>query len=86
MKKRLSFFLISLFALLLSSCSSCHNTASDTSSSSTSEIVYHTVTFRNYDFNVLQITSVEHGGTAVYTGEAPTPPSEDYMSYIWNGW
>ncbi len=50
----------------------------------------YTVTFKNYNGNVLQEAKVVHGDDAVYTGPTPTKPSTtsgDYTyTYTFSGW
>ena len=46
----------------------------------------YTVTFVNYNDNVLKTYQVEYGKGATYDGETPTKPSDQQYSYTFSGW
>lgn len=49
-------------------------------------LVYHHVTFVNYDDSVLYETDVVEGKAATYKGETPTQPDDDEFKYEFDGW
>ena len=49
-------------------------------------LVYHHVTFVNYDDSVLYETDVVEGRAATYQGETPTQPDDDEFKYEFDGW
>ena len=49
-------------------------------------IIYHTVTFKNYDGALLQEVSVEEGKNASYSGPTPTKPNTPEHTYTFIGW
>ena len=49
-------------------------------------LVYHHVTFVNYDDSVLYETDVVEGRAAIYKGETPTQPDDDEFRYEFDGW
>ena len=46
----------------------------------------YTVQFLNYDGEVLQSTSVNHGETPEYTGKTPERPADAQYTYTFSGW
>lgn len=52
----------------------------------TSKLQKFSVKFLNYDDSVLDITYVEYGEAAVYTGETPTRPAKGEYAYKFSGW
>lgn len=46
----------------------------------------YTVTFKNYDGEVLGTTTVDYGSAATYTGPTPTKPTVQEHSYKFVGW
>lgn len=48
--------------------------------------VTYTVTFANWDDEVLFVDTVLEGETAVYEGETPTRPDDSENTYTFNGW
>lgn len=52
----------------------------------TGEVLYHTVTFLSYDGQVLGTLDVQNGDSAVYTGDTPTKPADNYLVYTFSGW
>ncbi|MBQ2378280.1 MAG: hypothetical protein II297_07760 [Clostridia bacterium] len=52
----------------------------------TGEVLYHTVTFTDLDGKVLCTLDVQNGDSAVYTGELPTKPADNYLVYNFSGW
>lgn len=49
-------------------------------------LVYHHVTFVNYDDSVLYETDVVEGRAVTYKGETPTKPEDDEFKYEFEGW
>ncbi len=49
-------------------------------------IIYHSVTFMNWDGEELYSCQVKHGEDANYVGEVPTRPSSEGNAYVFNGW
>ncbi len=47
---------------------------------------YYTVTFKNYDGNLLEEVQVVEGGTAIYSGLTPTRASTPTHTYTFAGW
>ncbi|MBO5280733.1 MAG: dockerin type I repeat-containing protein [Clostridia bacterium] len=52
----------------------------------TGEVLYHTVTFLSYDGQVLDTLDIQNGDSAVYTGDTPTKPADNYFVYTFSGW
>ncbi len=52
----------------------------------TGEVLYHTVTFLSYDGRVLGTLDVQNGDSAIYTGETPAKPADNYFVYTFSGW
>ena len=52
----------------------------------TGEVLYHTVTFLDVDGKVLCTLDVQNGDGAVYTGETPVKPANEYLVYTFAGW
>ena len=48
--------------------------------------IYHTITFKDYDGTVLQISSVKEGETPTYNKATPTRDNDDNYSYAFSGW
>jgi len=46
----------------------------------------YTVTFVNYNDEILETQTVEHGKMPAYTGKTPTQPTDDVCSYSFIGW
>ena len=46
----------------------------------------YTVTFLNYDGSELSKITVRHGETAIYEGETPIKPNNEYLAYTFSGW
>ncbi len=49
-------------------------------------VTMHTVTFVDYNGDVLYTTEVEDGATAVYGGRTPTRPDDADASFVFAGW
>ena len=50
------------------------------------ELKTYTVKFLNYDGEVLQSSTVNHGETPVYSGKTPERPADAQYTYTFNGW
>ncbi len=50
------------------------------------ELKTYTVEFLNYDGEVLQSSTVNHGETPKYTGETPTKDADAQYTYAFSGW
>ena len=50
------------------------------------ELKTYTVKFLNYDGEVLQSTTVNHGETPVYSGKTPERPADAQYTYTFSGW
>lgn len=46
----------------------------------------YTVTWKNWDGEVLKTDTVEYGATPEYTGETPTKPEDAQNTYEFSGW
>jgi uncharacterized repeat protein (TIGR02543 family) len=46
----------------------------------------YTITFVNYDGEVLQTVTVDYNQTPEYTGETPVRPDDDQYAYTFTGW
>ena len=46
----------------------------------------YTVTWVNFDGEVLKVDELEYGQTPVYSGEDPTRPHEHGLDFTWKGW
>jgi len=51
-----------------------------------STVNQYTVTFLNYDGIKLDTCTVDYNGTATYSGETPTRPDSNSLSYTFKGW
>ena len=45
-----------------------------------------TVTFKNWDYEVLEVQTVHFGESVEYSGEEPTRPDDDMYTYTFVGW
>ena len=81
MKRHLRLFtIIGISALLLSGCSMFAPTTS-------SNINYFTITWKNYDGTVLEVDSqVAEGEVPTYDGETPVKVGDAHYSFVFNGW
>ena len=71
-----------MFALTLSSCGGLPSMSTTPSTPQT-----HTVTWRNWNDNVLKIDrNVTHGSWPEYTGRTPTKAEDYYNTYTFSGW
>ena len=52
----------------------------------TEEVNKYTITWKNYDSEVLLVEEVAYGTVPVYTGETPEKEGSDQYSYIFTGW
>ena len=50
------------------------------------ELKTYTVKFLNYDGEVLQSSTVNHGETPVYSGKTPEHPADAQYTYTFSGW
>ena len=50
------------------------------------ELKTYTVKFLNYDGEVLQSSTVNHGETPVYSGKTPERPADAQYTYTFSGW
>ena len=71
-----SFSLLSLFVL-----ASCNNNSTDTT-----EPKEYTITWKNYDGNILLVDEVLEGELPVYNGKEPFKEGNDQYSYTFSGW
>ena len=46
----------------------------------------YTVIFKNYDGSELETVTVKYGEDAIYSGDAPTKPTQNHLSYKFSGW
>ena len=71
----------------ISSTSSVSSLISSSSSSSTSELKYYTVTWKNYNGDVLEVdTDVLEGSMPEYNGNTPSRDTDDQYIYYFNSW
>lgn len=82
MKKRKIFIRIPLLVLLTLTTNACGKT----SNNSTSNEELFTITWKNYDGNVLEVDSVKKDVIPTYDGVTPTKPNDDKFAYTWSGW
>ena len=69
-----------------SSESSSEESSSELSESS-SEEKYFTITWKNYNGNILEIDEkVREGETPTYDGQTPIRPNDETYTYTWLGW
>ena len=68
-----------------SSGSSGSGSGSSSRQSSASMVIYHTVTFINYDGSTISTQQVEDGKAATAPAD-PVKPSDEYYDYIFKGW
>ena len=52
----------------------------------TSEVRKYTITWANYDGEVLQTQELSYGDLPEYTGSTPTKPKERAIQYVFKGW
>ena len=52
----------------------------------TEEVNKYTITWKNYDGEVLLVEEVAYGTVPVYTGETPVKEGSDQFSYVFTGW
>ena len=69
-----------------SSSSSSLSSSSEEPSSSVPTPTYYHVVFQNYDETVLLEIDVLEGNEAVYSGETPTKPEDDEVTYEFEKW
>lgn len=90
MKKTLLFILLLTTSFSLFSCQNSVNKDSSTSSESSENSVEqcrYTVTWKNYDGEVLEIDeNVEEGATPTYDGATPTKEASGNCTYTFKGW
>lgn len=52
----------------------------------TGQVLYHTVTFLDCNGDLLGTLDVQNGDSAIYTGEIPQKPADNYFVYTFSGW
>ncbi len=60
--------------------------AYDVTYNATTTIIELTVTWKNWDGNVLSTSTVDYGSTPSYSGSTPSKPSDSEFTYSFSGW
>ena len=62
------------------------NEDTDYTATFTNNLNKYTVTFKNWDGEVLGTDTVDYGTSASYTGDTPTKPKDQQYTYTFSGW
>ena len=87
MNKRFKLLVMGVLSFLLAGCEMFSSGPNNNGNDSSVEPSYFTVTWKNYNGDVLETdTDVLEGTTPTYDGLTPVKQGDNIYSYVWSGW